>query len=157
VNPDYNIHMKLAGWRRVLLVGLIGGLSALLLAQMAARGGAFLALSLVLVLPMLGFLWFLAFGGKHRVDAWWRRRTWYWLTDQRVIVRTRAFGLTGTTSWSPETWNALHWNGRDPGNVQFRRVLSRRAGAHVHALSGISGAGQVFGLMRAMLPPAPPR
>ncbi len=114
-------------WRRVGLTVLIVGICLLLVVTIGPTlwGHPFyVAVMLLFVATLLGalgyFLWW-----KPRIDAFWRARTWYALTNLRALTAIRALGRFWVRRYRLRPGRAVIWNGRTPGDVVFHRFSSR--------------------------------
>lgn len=142
---------------RLSLIGLLGGVSLLLILalgrQLQRSPTLWLAVA-VLVGPMLWAVWYFT-GGKPRVDAWWRRRTSYALTDQRALIAVD-WPLIGRrcTSHPVARWGNPTWAGTTPGHVHFRwlrvRNQSGRGAVIPVAFEAIHDGAQVLELMQGL-------
>ena len=60
-----------------------------------------------------------------QIGAYWRRNSWYALTDRRAVIATRLFGQRSLDSYTVEQWTHLVLKNTRPPSVHFRSEATR--------------------------------
>lgn len=114
-------------WRKYLLIALLGGLSLMLVLTVGPTlwgHPLYLLLLLVFVGLMLAALAYFL-GGKPYVDVFWRRRSYFALTDRRALFGTHVLGRLWVSKHKLRKGNTANWDGRTPGDVIFHEFSAQ--------------------------------
>jgi len=99
----------------------VSGFFMLAVAPIIAGHAVLIAVAAGFVFLLLWWLWFL-FWGKPRVEAYWRARTWYALTNRRALMAVHALGRDWLRAHKIRPQDRVTWDGRSPGNVIYSRI-----------------------------------